>query len=80
MNKQTAIDSVTGNEIELKANQLWRTKSGRTVILTFIADEHGRAEIGMIWFDEVDNELCSAYVLDRLQTFMKSAYNVVILH
>ncbi len=69
------------NGVELKVNQLWKTKSGNNVLTVWNGehekelrdpDNHspGANKISFIWFDETDNELCVAEPLDRLETYI----------
>lgn len=52
-------------EPAVKNGQVWETKSGNTVLIVERPTPEG-PEIGFIWFDPIDKNLCYATLMDQL--------------
>jgi len=52
-----------------KPNEIWRTKSGRFVLVVEHQMTEVEGKLGFIWFDEVDKNLNFSPLLDQLDEF-----------
>ena len=59
-----------GNKVELKPNQIWKTITGRTCIIVNALDEAKKPVLKMLWFDEIDQDLCVSDICNRLEVFL----------
>ena len=56
------------NNIELKANQVWRTKSGNLALIVSSGETLQDGEtLGFLWFDETDKEYTMSPIWNRLE-------------
>lgn len=51
-------------EPAVKNGEIWETKSGNTVLI--VDRPSGDPEVGFIWFDPIDRNLCYATLMDQL--------------
>ena len=58
------------NSVELAAGQVWKTKSGRIVLLVQNADKLPEESIGFVWYDAIDDDLNFTLVKNQLQEFL----------